>query len=492
MKQKFILLAIETSCDETAAAVVSFDTNGNITPLSSVVASQINLHKKYGGVFPELASRAHSQKILPVVKEALTIAEIRSTKSEARNKSKIQKFKYSNIKNLDIVSNFDIRYSNLSTVMKSINAIAVTTGPGLIGSLIVGVEFARGLAAALDVPVVPVNHLEGHIYAACGGVNSKFEIRNSRQAQCPNVLNFENSDLRELRNYNYPCFCVIPCSDTESIVSYCSLDAASACLPAGRQVRHDSCRFELFNSRDLDIVSCFDIRASDLPKFPILALVVSGGHTLLIKIKKPLDYEIIGTTLDDAAGEVFDKVARMLGLSYPGGPALEKLALLGNAKAYDFPRAMIREPHFNFSFSGLKTAVFYKLRELGLVDNKAEPIRVSNKLQVASCKLANIRANVAASFQAAVIDVLVAKTLKAAEKNGARSIVIGGGVAANSALRNAFILKSKILNLKSYLSPKALATDNALTIAMAGVHRFLAGDTIDWQKLDANANLKLN
>jgi len=430
MKDKFRLLAIETSCDETAAAVIDFDIKSMvIKPLSSVVFSQIDIHKKFGGVYPELASREHIKKILPIVEEAARKAQVISDKC--------------------LVSSEKSPITNHLSPITDIDAIAVTTGPGLIGSLIVGVEFARGLAMALNKPVIPVNHLEGHIYANFIGVNSKFQITNNKQ-----ILNSKN------KNSKHVC--------------------------------------------DLELGAC------DLPpkiEFPILSLVVSGGHTMLVLMKKHLDYQIIGTTLDDAAGECFDKIARMLGLPYPGGPALEKLARDGNPKAYDFPRAMIKSDNYDFSFSGLKTAVFYKLRSLGLVDSNAEPIRKSKILNLKS-----IKCDIAASAQKAIIDVLVAKTLRAAADFNVKSILVGGGVSANSQLRAAFTSSSVIpsraegshsgdnfgtfghhsgANYKIYLSPTELATDNALSIAIAAAYHLQNSDTTSWQNLYADASLRL-
>ena len=302
---------------------------------------------------------------------------------------------------------------SVSKIGNSVTAIAVTAGPGLVGSLIVGVEFARGLSAATGIPVVPVNHLEGHVYAGFASGISNFKFLISKANIKPLTPNAQ-------------------------------------------------------------------------PEFPALALIVSGGHTMLVLMRKHLDYEIIGSTLDDAAGECFDKVARMLGLPYPGGPALEKLSLRGNPKAFDFPRSMLHSHDYNFSFSGLKTAVFYKLRSLGLVNSNAEPILKSKILNLKS-----IKADIAASFQQAVIDVLVAKTLKAAEELKVKSILVGGGVIANSALRDALANELRIKNYKLRMSPKELATDNALSIAIAGAHHFARGHTIPWQKLDANASLRL-
>ena len=513
MKKILRLLAIETSCDETAAAVLEFNVAAaksfrsskgakedayprHITPLSSVVASQVLLHKKFGGVYPEMASRAHSQKILPVVSEALWQAGVMIHDSRFKNQKVSLRGANSPKQSGPLLSSRACRGipSTLSKtrslrmtpvchlsplISNKVDAIAVTTGPGLVGSLIVGVEFARGLSAATGITVVPVNHLEGHIYAATGGVNNKLQKPNSKQ---------------------------------------------------------------ISNSKYQNPNQTTDDQLLTTAEFPILALVVSGGHTILVHMRKHLGYKVIGSTLDDAAGESFDKVARMLRLPYPGGPALEKLARNGNPKAYDFPRSMLHSNDFNFSFSGLKTAVFYKLRSLGLVNTRAEPIPPpvrelklardnpnsssppARELGIAqgnashfspparggargggrgypqpSALTSAIIRDTAASFQQAVIDVLVAKTLKAAAELGVKSIFVGGGVIANSALRDAFQDPHKLplgkgeskRGFKVYLSPKELATDNALSIGIAGAYHFARGHTIPWQELDASASQNL-
>ena len=411
--RNYRLLAIETSCDETAAAVVEFGVRNNLphdfVPLSNVVASQINLHKKFGGVYPELASRAHSQKIRQVVEKAL-VSSVVSRRSEVETTG-------------------DRRpATNPSIFLNKIDGIAVTTGPGLIGSLIVGVEFARGLAMSLNKPIVPVNHLEGHIYASIAG----------------EITNNQGTITKQNQNQN----------DSESSL----------------------------------LTSHFSRKLA----FPIMALVVSGGHTMLVLMRDHLRYEIIGTTLDDAAGECFDKVARMLGLPYPGGPALEKLARDGNPKAFDFPRSMINSKDYNFSFSGLKTAVFYKLRDLGLVDSNSGPLSRETLANFSALSSAKTIADIAASTQSAIIDVLTAKTFRAARDLGVKSILVGGGVSANSCLRQEFAkLNVKSQMLKVFQSPIKLATDNALSIAIAGAYHYARGDKGSWKDIDANSGLGL-
>ncbi len=319
------ILGIETSCDETAAAVVE---NGREI-LSSVVASQIDLHAKFGGVFPEVASRQHIRTIYPVIDEALQKA-------------------------------------NLS--LADIEAIAVTRGPGLAGSLVVGMNAAKGMALGRQIPLIGINHLEGHIYSAW-------------------------------------------------------LFAADTPRPPAP------------------------------PEFPQMVLLVSGGHSELNLVSDHLQYMHLGGTLDDAAGEAFDKVARMLKLPYPGGPSIQKAAREGNSQAFTFPRSRL-EGTWNFSFSGLKTAVLREVRALEKV-NRALPV-----------------ANLAASFQEAVVDVLFDKTMRAARQFEVKSILVAGGVSANEALRHAFTSQTEF---PVHIPPLSLCTDNAAMIASAGYYHFCSG-----------------
>jgi N6-L-threonylcarbamoyladenine synthase len=319
------ILGIETSCDETAAAVVG---NGREI-LSSVVATQIDLHVKYGGVFPEVASRQHIRTIYAVIDEALQRA-------------------------------------NMS--LADIQAVAVTRGPGLAGSLVVGMNTAKGIALGRQLPIIGVNHLEGHIFSA----------------------------------WLYP-------GDTPN-------------PPAA-------------------------------PQFPQMVLLVSGGHTELNLVRDHLQYEHLGGTLDDAAGEAFDKVARMISLPYPGGPSVQKAAETGNSAAFNFPRAWL-DGSWNFSFSGLKTAV---LREVRGLEKTTPSLPVSN---------------LAASFQEAVVDVLFTKTMKAAREFGVKSILVAGGVSANAALREAFTSQGEF---PVHIPPLSLCTDNAAMIASAGYFHYCAG-----------------
>jgi N6-L-threonylcarbamoyladenine synthase len=314
------VLGIETSCDETAAAVVE---DGQVV-VSSVVSSQVDLHAAYGGVVPEVASRAHTELIVPVVAEALARAGLDAAgRGEA-----------------------------------PIDAVAATVGPGLVGALLVGVSAAKSYAMGWQVPFVGVNHLEGHLYASL----------------------LEDPDL----------------------------------------------------------------------SYPVVVLLVSGGHSLIVRMDGPGRYEVVGRTRDDAAGEAFDKVARYLGLGYPGGPAIDKAAERGDPEAISFPRARLEG--FDLSFSGLKTAVVNYVR--------ANP-EVSSE-------------DVAASFQRAVTDALLEKALAAADSLGAVGLCLAGGVAANSELRRRALEEGEAAGLRVFLPSRAMCTDNAAMIASAGHFRLLA------------------
>ena len=358
------ILGIETSCDETAAAVVE---DGHRI-LSNVVASQIDLHRQYGGVFPEVASRQHVLTIMPVIRQAMAEAEL----------------------------DWD-----------DLDAIAVTYGPGLSGSLLVGVNTAKGLAYGRGLPLIGINHIEGHIYA-----------------------------------------------------NWLMVDDAPQEIALWR------------NSG----------------AFPLLALVVSGGHTELILMTDHGQYRRLGHTLDDAAGEAFDKVGRLLGLEFPGGPAIERAAQEGNPLAFKLPRAWLKGT-YNFSFSGLKTAMLRIVQKYGDKVSSADSAR--NRVIAVSQAPSVIRqlpvAKLAASFQASVVDVLVEKTRMAAEEHQVNLIVLAGGVAANRLLRQQMAERS---SLPVLYPPPALCTDNAAMIACAGYFRYRAGHRSGWD-LDVISNLKL-
>ncbi len=344
------ILGIETSCDETAAAVVE---NGRAA-LSNVVASQAEMHAKYGGVFPEVASRQHIKVIDTVVEEALAQAHLE---------------------------------------LGDVDAIAVTRGPGLPGSLLVGLNMAKGLALGSGLPFYGINHLEGHLYSAW--------VQLGETSEDPG------------------------------------------------------------------------------PQFPLLALIVSGGHTELVLMKDHLQYQRLGATLDDAAGEAFDKVARLIGLGYPGGPAIQQAAADGDPAAFKLARAWLPDS-WDFSFSGLKTNVLHVVREL----------TAGQDLAIGEARLpdAGQAGDLAASFQQAVVEVLVGKTLRAAEEFNAAQILVAGGVSANAALRAAFAAESP---RPVHFPPMALCTDNAAMIAAAGYFRHALQGEPDALSIDIVPNWAL-
>ena len=366
-----LILGIESSCDETAAAVVA----GGRRILSSIVASQIAIHRKYGGVVPELASREHLRQIVPVVREAIEQAGI---------------------------------------ALPDLDAIAVTKGPGLAGSLVVGVTYGKVLALSLGKPLIAVNHLEGHVHA---------------------VL----------------------------------LEAHTA----GRA-----------------------------PALPAICLIVSGGHTILYGVKSRGDnggadftYERIGGTRDDAAGEAYDKVARMLALGYPGGPVIDRLAAYGDPRAIRFAEPKMKDNLYDFSFSGIKTAVLYHLRRnpefQPEIETRQQALargeRSADALRALSTQPT---LNLIASFQRAVVDNLVGRTLSAAEQQAVHTILVSGGVAANSELRRSFDAECTRRGIEVFFPSRHLSTDNAAMIAAAGYPRFVSGEFENFT-LNAEANLRL-
>ncbi len=323
ISQTGCILGIETSCDETSAAILRKGA------LASVVVSSQFFHDKFGGVVPELASRAHVRSMLPIIREAYSRA---------------------GIENCDLT------------------AIAVTYAPGLMGSLLVGLNFAKGLSLGLGIPLLGIHHIEAHIFSA----------------------------LLEV----------------------------------------------------------------DKPELPFVALVVSGGHTLLVLVHDVGKYEFLGETLDDAAGEAFDKVGKMLGMDYPAGPEIDKLAQTGNAAFIKFPRALMNEMNYDFSFSGIKTSVLYWLKK---------------QTDIADA----MKRDVAASFQRAMVDVLVTKTLRAAERYAITDIVCVGGVSANSELRERFKVECTRREMRFFVPRPLFSTDNAAMIAMLGALKLSAGLTSD-------------
>ncbi len=322
-----IILGIESSCDDTSAAVIK---DGYL--LSNVIASQA-VHKSFGGVVPELASRAHELNIVPVVSEALSQAGV---------------------------------------TPEEVTAIAFTRGPGLLGSLLVGTSFAKAMSISLDIPIVMVNHLQGHVLA-----------------------NFVKQYDKENRQ----------------------------------------------------------------PSFPYLCLLVSGGNSQIVKVNSPLDFEILGQTIDDAVGEAFDKCSKMMGLGYPGGPIIDKLAKLGDPERFKFAKPHI--PGLDYSFSGIKTSLLYFVR-----DEMAKDPDFMEKNKEDIC----------ASFQKTLIDILLDKLIKAAKMTGIKEITIGGGVSANSGLRNRIEAEGKKRGWNTYLPEFKFTTDNAAMIAIAGYFHYLAGE----------------
>lgn len=331
-----IVLGIETSCDETGVAVLE-----DSIVRSNIITSQIDLHARFGGVVPELASRAHVMMLTPAIDQALSAAGVGA---------------------------------------RDLDAVAVTIGPGLIGALLVGVAGAKAMAGALGVPLIGVNHLEGHIESAF----------------------LEEPDLEP----------------------------------------------------------------------PVIALIVSGGHTMIALMPDHGSFEILGQTIDDAAGEAFDKVARFLGLGFPGGPEIDRLAREGDAAAYPFPRSLLNEPNYDFSLSGLKTAVIRWAREREAI-NEAFDL-----------------ADVAASFQEAIVEVQVAKTVRAALDTGIGTVVIAGGVAANSRLRELMRASGEQAGLRVVTPALALCTDNGAMIAAAGARRLARGE-VTGPEVGADPSLSL-
>ncbi len=362
------ILAIDTSCDETSIAIVQKE-KSQFKILANIVSSQVNIHKNYGGVFPALAKREHQKNLVPVLRLALKKENILKEKKQKKfDEQKLKTILKREKELFEKTKNFLINYQT-----PKVDLITVTEGPGLEPCLWTGINFAKALSFFWKKLIVPINHLEGHIFA------------------------------------NW----VTPISSK----------------PKNKKQK-------------AKIV------------FPAVALIVSGGHTELVLIKNTKKYKLLGETLDDAAGECLDKIAKIIGLGYPGGPEIEKLAKGGDPEKYQLPRPMMYSKNYNFSFSGLKTATLYLTKKLGAGKIKQNKVKI----------------NLAASSQKAVIDVLVKKTIKAAKENKVKTIIVGGGVASNNELRKTFYLEMKKNNLRiSLLFPqKKLTTDNAAMIAIAG------------------------
>ena len=341
------ILGIETSCDETAVAVLDINGPEDIKVLANIVSSQIKLHAEFGGVVPNLAAREHVKNISHVFDTALKTAGIKDFEKE-------------------------------------IDLITVTRGPGLGPALLVGIAFAKTIAMTHNKPLVGVDHMRGHIYS--NWLNDNFKAN----------------------------------------------------------------------------------------EFPVLNLIVSGGHTELVLMSDYESFKMIGETMDDAVGEAFDKVARLLGLGYPGGPAISKIAEQGDPKRFPLPRPMLHSKNFNFSYSGLKTAVLYLLRDL-----KEKDIEINDQT----------KADIASSFQEAAIDVLIQKTLQAAKEHGVFAILLSGGVSANTSLRTEFKNMAEENGLAYSYPPLIYTGDNATMIALAGYFAYKKNSSADWQTVSMQANL---
>jgi N6-L-threonylcarbamoyladenine synthase len=391
------ILAIETSCDETAVAIL--ETAGSkrdpkFRVRSNIVSSQMKLHAKFGGVVPNLARREHERNLVPIAIAALKEGGLykRAPRKSAPDKKKLRLDTLLN-RESELLAQF--KKSIIPLALPDIDAIAVTYGPGLAPALWVGVNFARALSYLWDKPLIPVNHMAGHFYSA--------------------------------------------------LIRYNSLPSEDA-------------RFRKI-------------------KFPTLALLVSGGHTELVLVSGHSKFRIIGQTLDDAAGEAFDKVARMLRLGYPGGPAISQAAIGKNKSTYKlpyaFPRPMLAHKNYNFSFSGLKTSVLYLLRD-----------------EVKKYSRAIMRSAISREFQNAVVEVLVTKTIRAAKEFGVHTVTLGGGVAANALLRQRLADElAQQLPQVSFIAPELSMTgDNALMIALAA---YFCGKKKAWSRVQADANLQL-
>ena len=443
------ILAIETSCDETGIAVIDASgTRGRarFNVLSNIVASQVKIHRKFGGVVPNLAKREHQKNLVPVLIAALketrmyTVSGIKYQVSRER----IQNTEY---RILDTIFShepellLEFRRKLLKIQPPRIDAIAVTVGPGLAPALWTGVNFARALALVWQKPIIPVNHLAGHIYVnALRGQPLRFPA-------LALIVSGGHTELVLMRKHND--YRII--GETQDDAAGEAFDKAAKLLGLGYPGG---------------------------PAISALALIVSGGHTELVLMRKHNDYRVIGETQDDAAGEAFDKVAKLLGLGYPGGPAIsalaEKFSIFNFQFSIKLPRPMINSKDFNFSFSGLKTAVLYLLRD--------QPELLESRKS---------KAAVAAEFQNAIVETLVAKTLRAAKESGAKTVILGGGVAANTILRKELTecLAAELAETKLLLPEIAETTDNALMIAAAA---FFSQKKSAWRHLRADPGLRLS
>ncbi len=375
-----LILGIESSCDDTSVALLDCSEQGHFV-WAETTASQIDVHKKYGGVVPEIAGRMHAEKIVPLIESVLTNTPLRHPPARG---------------DFPIPPSQGGLWGVLDRLIRP-DLIAVTAGPGLITSLIVGVEAARTLSYAWDIPLVAVNHLWGHIHSV--------EIPNSK-FQIPNAI-----------------------------------------------------------------------------QFPALALLVSGGHTELVLMKNHTTYERLGHTVDDAAGECFDKIAKLLGFPYPGGPHISKQALGGNPAAIHFPRPMLDQENFNFSFAGLKTSALYWLRDSGV-----------NESGIWNLESGITLSDFCASFEQAIVDVLVTKTIRAAKQYCPRTVILAGGVAANKKLRETLgeAMTQQLPNSRFQIPDSIYCMDNGAMIAVAGYYLAMDKKFTQWDTIEADPNWKID
>lgn len=423
------ILGIETSCDETGVCLIEAHSTGSgqanknqVTVLGNQLYSQIALHEKYGGVFPMMAKREHAKNLVPLLEKCLEEASLLFLSSDEEGLGAVEE----KIKNILIREGElfeDLKKFLKKTKKPDIDAIAVTNGPGLEPALWVGVTFAKALGVAWNIPIIPTNHMEGHIVASLLFPNNACEA-------LPSIPRLSQGGVASRR-------AGAVCSGLEAV----------------------------------------EYKINKI-KYPAVALLISGGHTQLVLIKDKLKYEIIGSTKDDAVGEAFDKVARMLGLPYPGGPQIAKYANDWKNKksarqTFKFPRPMISSKDLNFSFSGLKTSVLYSLKKFPVLTEE-------------------IKQEVAYEFKKAVIDVLVTKTKSAILEFGASSLIVGGGVIADRDIRQALEKMSAELNIDFYLPEISASTDNALMIAVAGFLRSqILGVRCQAKEFKAEGNLSL-
>lgn len=404
------VLGIETSCDETAAAVVEDGTK----LLGNVIVSQIDIHKEFGGVVPEVAARSHIEAILPTIEKALRDAFSGDDNRESRDS------KNKPSQNTD----YSIQTSQ-SDLWDQIDAIAVTHGPGLSGSLLIGALTARTLALLKNKPLYPINHVEGHTYA-----NFITEVSSNTQHATRNMGSKNKLQKTDRDNF-------------------------------------------------------LEVKKEDLPKeepeFPLLSLTVSGGHSQLVLFHDHGQYELLGQTRDDAAGEAFDKVAKLLGLGYPGGPAIAQAAKKGDPHAYDFPTAKLANP-YDFSFSGLKTAVLRHLQRLIGEEASFPSFEIAPHLSEQQVN------DTAASFQRVIVETMVNKTVHAHDKHSPKTVVIAGGVAANQTLRDYL---AEALPVDIEYAPMELCTDNAAMIAARGYFTARYSQSIDPLSLNIEPSLPM-